>query len=284
MSEFSEVPRIFDCQGSALMGVLHATKARYGIGAVLLVGGPQYRVGAHRMFVEIARQLANDGIPTLRFDFRGMGDSEGDSPGFENLDEDIAAAVACLTQQCTDINEVALIGLCDGATGAALYDFRDPKVGRKVLLNPWVHTEAGEAKAYLSYYYPRRVLQKSFWVGLVQGKIGIVASLRDLFGKLYRVVVNRSNGDAQPTQQYRQRMLSQLQQFAGRVLIVLSEHDMTAEEFRNLAGNDNRWAAVLQQPQVQLLEIAGADHTLSDNRHLVEFVGQVTAWMSSDLT
>ena len=36
-----------------------------------------------------------------------------------------------------------------------------------VLLNPWVRTEAGEAKAILRYYYLRRILEPSFWKKVV---------------------------------------------------------------------------------------------------------------------
>lgn len=43
--------------------------------ALLLNVGLTYRVGPSRLYVRLARQLAADGIPTLRFDFSGVGDS-----------------------------------------------------------------------------------------------------------------------------------------------------------------------------------------------------------------
>ena len=48
-----------------------------------MVGGPQYRVGSHRQFTLMARAFAAAGYPVLRFDYRGIGDSEGESRGFE---------------------------------------------------------------------------------------------------------------------------------------------------------------------------------------------------------
>ena len=42
---------------------------------VILNTGIVHRVGHHRMYVLIARQLAAAGHPVLRFDFSGIGDS-----------------------------------------------------------------------------------------------------------------------------------------------------------------------------------------------------------------
>ena len=46
-------------------------------GVLIVTGGPQYRAGSHRQFVLLARFLAARGMAVLRFDYRGMGDSEG---------------------------------------------------------------------------------------------------------------------------------------------------------------------------------------------------------------
>jgi alpha-beta hydrolase superfamily lysophospholipase len=79
----TEYPLRFDRAGVPLVGIVHpAGKPAGDIGVVVVVGGPQYRVGSHRQFVLLARDLAAAGIPTLRFDTRGMGDSGGDFPGF----------------------------------------------------------------------------------------------------------------------------------------------------------------------------------------------------------
>ena len=58
----------FDCDGDALLGVLARPAEPSAVGVVIVVGGPQYRVGSHRHFVLLARRLATAGHPTLRFD------------------------------------------------------------------------------------------------------------------------------------------------------------------------------------------------------------------------
>jgi len=62
---------------------------------LIIVGGPQYRVGSHRQFVLLARHLAAQGIPVMRFDVRGMGDSKGKPRNFGQLDDDLRAATDC---------------------------------------------------------------------------------------------------------------------------------------------------------------------------------------------
>lgn len=282
MSARLESPELFECVGCRLVGMLHPAGGESDMGVLLLVGGPQYRVGAHRMYVKIARRLAQNGIPSLRFDYRGVGDSEGTFRGFEDVEDDIASAVSQLMLRCPEIKRVALFGLCDGATAAALYDPADERVTTKILLNPWVHTHAGEAKAYLSYYYPKRLLQKSFWISLVQGKVAVVESLRDLFKKLYSATQWSGSSERAPRTPYQSRMLANLHRFEGRPLFMLSEHDFTAVEFRDLVSKDQDWIDYLRQSGVRVVDIAGADHTLSDSDSLGRFVDEVLEWIKPD--
>ena len=73
----------YSVRGSDVLAVLHQGESGRKIGMVIVVGGPQYRVGSHRQFLLLARQLSNAGFPVMRFDCRGMGDSGGEFAGFE---------------------------------------------------------------------------------------------------------------------------------------------------------------------------------------------------------
>ncbi len=78
MTTGTEVPVVFPCGSDRLVGMLHRgdTDRRRQRGVVVVVaGGPQYRAGAHRQFVSLARKLAQHGYPVLRFDLRGMGEA-----------------------------------------------------------------------------------------------------------------------------------------------------------------------------------------------------------------
>ncbi len=69
-------------QGQVLHGILHeppAAQAR-GICVLLLSPGIKGRVGPHRLYLKIAARLVPLGFHVLRFDFHGLGDSEGELP------------------------------------------------------------------------------------------------------------------------------------------------------------------------------------------------------------
>jgi predicted alpha/beta hydrolase len=109
----------FPCEGAALGATLDGAG---GTTALLIVtGGTEIRIGAHGGLARLAAATAAAGFPTLRFDRRGVGDSEGADPGFANSAPDIAAAARHLRALCPAVTRVIGFGLCDGATALALH-------------------------------------------------------------------------------------------------------------------------------------------------------------------
>ncbi|HLB84425.1 MAG TPA: hypothetical protein VJK00_06820, partial [Steroidobacteraceae bacterium] len=55
-----EEPLCIESQGERLIGILHRPQTQGNLtrGVVVVVGGPQYRIGSHRQFVLLARSLA----------------------------------------------------------------------------------------------------------------------------------------------------------------------------------------------------------------------------------
>src|SRR5687767_1902021 len=157
MTDWIEQPLLFDCDGADLVGVVAIPVAAARVGVLIVVGGPQYRAGSHRQFVLLARSLANAGIASLRFDWRGMGDGEGPRTDFREANADLRVAIDALCDAVPALERVVLWGLCDGATACALYDASDRRVAGLVLVNPWVHTEASAAQARLTHYYRGRI-------------------------------------------------------------------------------------------------------------------------------
>ena len=93
---WQETPVVFACEGSRLVGIAALPAQPAAIGVLIIVGGPQYRAGSHRHVTLLARHLAGLGIASLRFDYRGMGDSEGEKRSFDQINADIAAALETL--------------------------------------------------------------------------------------------------------------------------------------------------------------------------------------------
>lgn len=276
----NEVPFVFDCQGESLVGILHKPQEAARTGVLIVVGGPQYRVGSHRQFLLLARALSAQGSPVLRFDYRAMGDADGAGVDFADVDTDIAAAIDQFFERMPQLQGVVIWGLCDAASAALFYAYKDSRVKGLVLLNPWVRTESGEAKAYLKHYYLARLLSGDFWKKLFSGQWKVWESARSFLGLLKKSRAStkalRSEPDMLDTSApLPQRMAEGLRRFQGEALIVLSgKNDYVACEFRDMVAASADWQALLARETIQLKTLAEANHTFSS----AQWRGQVETW------
>ena len=262
---YTEQTVTFACEQDTLAGILATPDVAASTGVIVIVGGPQYRAGSHRQFVLLSRALAAAGYPVLRFDYRGMGDSEGQQRDFLAVGADIAAAIDALQAHMPWVKRVGLWGLCDGASAALLYchETHDPRVGGLCLLNPWVRSETGLAKTQVKYYYTQRLAQKEFWVKLLSGKVaasaasGLMRSLKTAFSAPASADGRKSG------QSFQARMAQAWAQFKGPILLVLSGNDYTAKEFLEHTAAETAWAAALSHPRLARHDCPGADHTFS---------------------
>ena len=93
---FTEEALVFSAGGEELLGIIAKPEIPQDCGVLIVVGGPQYRVGSHRQFLLLSRRLASEGYPSMRFDYRGMGDSGGAMRDFDDISDDIGAAIEAL--------------------------------------------------------------------------------------------------------------------------------------------------------------------------------------------
>jgi len=251
---------VFGGPGQQRVGVLHeAAASGAGRGVVIVVGGPQYRVGSHRQFVLLARDLAAAGIPVLRFDHAGIGDSDGEPAGFDGIDADLRAAVDALLHHAPQLRRACLIGLCDGASAAVIYAPRDERVDTLVLLNPWVRTDGTLAQAYLDNYYVRRLRNPAFWRKMLTSPLSLWRALTG-----YRDTVRASRGtDAATAPTYLDRMLGGARDFRGRVLVILSGADTVAAEFDGLLRRHAAWRKAYSRGGISIVRLPTANHTFS---------------------
>lgn len=280
---YKERPICFQCQGASLLGILSMPKKIGKRGILIVVGGPQYRAGSHRQFTLLARQFASKGIPVLRFDYRGMGDSDGDPREFTSVDDDIRAAVDCFFHAVPELQEVTLWGLCDAASAAIFYAHLDTRITGLVLLNPWVRTEHGAAKAYLKHYYLARLFDRQLWRKVITGKFALFASLHSLLQQTTKLLfqqknlptdlpLNAGNHDGMNLPD---KVEIDLRQFKGRSLFILCSNDLTAQEFSDLADSTSAWKKLMASPQISRRDLVGANHTFS-RRVWREQIGQWT--------
>jgi uncharacterized protein len=278
----------FSCGEDALYGVLSlpapgVTAAPRGV--LIVVGGPQVRTGSHRQFTLLARSLARAGIPAMRFDYRGMGDSEGAARDFEQVNEDLRAALDCFCAELPGMRDVVLWGLCDGASAAAMYAPGDARVAGLALLNPWVRTEGGAAKATLKHYYRSRLLDPDLWKKIASGRFDPAQAAKSFVSVARSAFARGSSGDGGARQDANaslpERMHAALSGFGGRVLVMLSGADLTAQEFAEVSSGSAAWRRLLDGPRVTRHTLPGADHTCSHREWHEQVVDWTGAWLRS---
>ncbi len=280
----------FECDGDPLVGILHRPEsiARRGI-LIAVAGGPQYRVGGHRQLVLWARRMAKEGYAVFRFDYRGWGDSLGEFHDFDQVDNDIRAALDRFKSEVPELEEIVLWGECNAASAILFYAYRDDRVKGLVLLNPWVRTVEGQAKAILRHYYLSRLMEPSLWKKVLSGRFNPVKSLGSALNLIGRLRANSSttrpaavNSRADELSRdlsLPDRMLAGLSRFSGPIMLVMSGRDLIAREFDEWVRGSSGWQEQLKTKSITRHDFVDADHTFSSAAERDQVVNWGLQWL-----
>lgn len=262
-------PLTFACDGATLAGVAHPADGPTGV--VIVTGGVQTRAGAHRGFVELADRLAVAGYPVLRFDRRGVGDSDGVDPGFRDSGTDIAAAVAALRDGFPQVRRVVGWGLCDGASALALHGAALGLDGL-ILVNPWSRDGDGTIdlppRAAVAARYRDRLTRPSEWARIARGGIDWRKAARGLL----RVA------RPEPMPKLARAIADGLLRFDHPTLVLLSERDATAQAFTSL-WKSAPFRLVRARGDVELATIADATHTFARAAEAAAMADRCVQWL-----
>jgi exosortase A-associated hydrolase 1 len=276
------------CGQDWLCGVLSLPEQVQAQGVLILAGGGQYRIGSHRQFALLARHLSSSGIPVMRFDFRGVGDSEGQRRDFDQREDEVQSAVDYFCQSIPGMTGVVIWGLCDAASAALLYAYRDDRITGLALLNPWARTDSGIAKTYLRHYYLARIFDRTLWRKIFRGHFNFLRAGRSLLGLVISAFKKDSKQEYSPellgnggsAAALPDRLFNAYRRFGGKVLLILSGEDLTAREFADLAASTEKWRSLLRDPRTTRFDLREANHTFSTR----EWRRQVETWTSEWLT
>jgi len=149
-----ETPFELDIPGGTLRGVLVQPLPGSDLSSVcgvLLNSGAVRRVGMNRIWVETSRRWAARGVPTLRLDMLGLGDSDGDESAFAHPDAFYRTEFVPYVIAALDALEGAglpggfvLAGLCAGAYWSHQTALVDERVQGTLMLNLWRFSTASE--------------------------------------------------------------------------------------------------------------------------------------------
>jgi uncharacterized protein len=293
--------------GVRLHGTLHrpAVTRKGAPAAILLSPGVKMRVGPGRLYVPVTKLLNELGLCVLRFDFHGLGDSEGELT--EKMLIEIYNHVEvgryvddtlCAIQWMRDthgFHEFMVGGLCGGATTAALAAGRDAEI-RHLLCLGLAITLSGDAATPARYLtrneldsrlqkYVRRLLDPKSWVRLLtfQSEYGVIwRSLRRLVVR-DKVVANLS--ETAPTGEHMENAnplfppaFFGFLNRGGRVLLIFSEKDRLPSEYEEKFSLPYAGKLARYQIQIDTKIIANANHVISMPQWREEMLSIVRDW------
>jgi pimeloyl-ACP methyl ester carboxylesterase len=116
---------------------------------LLLNAGILPRQGPHRFNVKLARAAAEFGVPSLRFDLSGLGDSSPPREARAWREQAAADIVTAVDFALRELNcrRVALVGICSGADNGLTAAMAEPRINGLFMLD--------------GYAYPTR---KTYWL------------------------------------------------------------------------------------------------------------------------
>jgi pimeloyl-ACP methyl ester carboxylesterase len=296
-------------QGQTLFGTIHTPSApRPDAPAVVLMSpGVKMRVGPGRLYVPITELLTSRGHTVLRFDFFGLGDSEGELTETALMDvyshieagryaADAAAALQWMRRERGHTRFI-VGGLCGGAITALYAAQRDPGVEALLSIGMTV-TMASDAVRPAAYFttaelvhrrrgYLRRLLQPKSWWRLLtlQSELGVI--WLSLYARADRptrpaplpegtALTPEQLGNINP--QFPEAFFEFLGR-GGRALMLFSEKDRLYAEYQDkfVALHESR----LQRHATQVTEhlVPGANHVLSQREWQEEMLAETARWL-----
>ncbi len=250
--------------------------------AVWLNGGALRHTGPNRAWVEAARRWAARGVPTVRIDLAGIGDSDGEDADVtdaslyraERMDETMAVLNQLSGHGLPDRFVVG--GLCAGAYWALHAALADPRVAGAVLMNLWMffwsdalaeeRTTARSLSALRGGRAWRRLARGDVTLGEIRTVAASMRPTRLRQAAAHRI--ERSQEDAVES------ALDRLRAQGAQVLMLHSEGSTLYDQLlrQGLLAKHERW------PNLTVERIPSRDHTFRAlwlQRHVHESLDRV---------
>jgi pimeloyl-ACP methyl ester carboxylesterase len=269
----SEVPVTIPVADTVLIGDVQ----RHGPEGVLLLpgwGGTRY--GPQRILVDTASSLGDAGFTTLRIDYRGRGDSPGDSATvtLDSMIDDAAAAAHWL--RASGITHLHLVGICSGGNVALGAASIVPDVHQVICwsLLPFMEhkslvTPAGRDGDRLRTLV-RKALQPATWTKLLRGE----ANVR---GALHATAKDPEGDDDERRRKTSSRdLLRGLEGFSGRLHLLYGSGDPQAAGSRTFF---EAWCRRHRIP-VETHIIDGAPHNFVTAEWTRQVVERTVDWIA----
>ncbi len=257
-----EIPLTFpNARGQALVGIHHKTAQAKARGSLLLLHGwSGYRTGPHQMLTRAARYFGARGFDSLRFDFAGRGDSEGDTElaTLATMRDDASDALEQLRARSNG-GPIIAVGLCSGceiAVAAASGEWNGIALWSAPIFAALPEQSGQEKKRAANLgKYARKLLNPQTYLKIARGQVDTAAvgkAMKGGGGAANKNVESREPG--QLPVGFRQQSLVNWKKYNGPILQIYGDADPIAQEARD-------WYAAHCAAPPFVQTVAGANHS-----------------------
>ncbi|WP_026911159.1 alpha/beta hydrolase [Patulibacter minatonensis] len=229
---------------------------------VFLNAGGQRHVGPNRMWVEAARRWAAGGVPSVRIDVGSLGDAPGPDLVAHTGEELHNPTVVAQVRAALDLvvarglpSTFMIVGLCSGAWMGFNAALGDPRVRSTVLINARALVWSSALGDVRDARVGKRIVKRSQWKRVLRGDIE-----RERIIEILKAIANYPVGAVKSLKIRRQVTAALQRQSDAGVLVSLI---FTGNEpLRGELERDGALDLVRERPGLQVVELAGRDHSL----------------------
>lgn len=271
-----EMPFLVAHEVGTLFGILAepVDGPRPPLAAIFLNAGAVRRIGPNRLWVEAARRAAAEGLPTLRVDLEGIGDSDGDAGRYRDVGEFYRTELGGFIGGFLDALEArgygerfVLAGLCAGGFWAFNGADRDERAVAALMVNPgaleWHPALVKDRNARKL----KRLRRGAWWRRILRGQVkrkNVVAVAQATASQGWRAVASlpariaARRADPSPATASVERILDRLRDRHVRVVMAFSDDEPVRAELER----DGVLAHLERWPNMALEGLPARDHTL----------------------
>jgi pimeloyl-ACP methyl ester carboxylesterase len=239
---------------------------RPALGLLLLNAGAVRHTGPNRMWVEVARRWAARGVPVLRLDIEGLGDSDGDGRPYVDSARLYEPGLAVQAEQAVADLVAAgvadrwlVVGLCAGASWAFHAARADKaRIAAAVLMNPFAFDWEDELARERDVGRTRELLRSDGWRRLLSGDVS-GERIRGVAAHALRTPLERGQRRRRMNTRVRREQadLDKLRDSATQLTLLIGRDEPILDRFEREGILDqlDRW------PNVVLRRLPTRDHT-----------------------
>lgn len=244
--------------------------------ALLTNSGVIPRSGPNRMNVHLARHFATLGIPSVRFDLSGLGDSSRPANPRPMMEQWIADCRAVMdhAERQHGCARFLMIGFCSGAEVAHLLGLQDERLRAALLWDMYAYPTAGSKLRFL-------------WLRL--SKLGFAGLLGKLKGRVLRAMglspklVSRKEANPQAIPSQPPAKAELMQRLQTLVDQGVSLHFSFAEGNPHWFNHEGQFRAMFKGApflrHVSFRFLREADHLLTEERAQTAFLSMTDEWL-----